>query len=121
MVLNNDMSVNTKYILKTLDGRTDFLSLQEWATTLSEDEQKKFDAAQLRQTAHTQRAIDQGVLTVVPVPPDWHPTNQEVSPKFIWKDEETARKGKPADRTWLMFWERYISENNLSFQIAPDE
>ena len=121
MFLNNDMSVNTKYVLKTLDGRTDFLSLQEWARALPEDEQKKFNAAQLRQSAHTQAAIDQGALTVIPVPPDWHPTNQEVSPKFIWKDEEAARKGKKHDRIWLTFWNRYISENNLSFQIAPDE
>jgi hypothetical protein len=114
------MEVKTKYDLRAKDGRTTFPSLHEWVQTLTEEEQQKFHRAAKRQQAHTDTAVKRGDLAVELAPHGWHLPGQ-TSPKFIWKDEETAHRGKGHDQIWLKFWNRYISENNLSFKIVSEE
>jgi len=114
------MEVKTKYDLRAKDGRTEFPSLHEWVGTLSESEQEKFHRAAKRQQTHTDAAVATGNLAVETAPHGWHLPGQ-TSPKFIWKDEATAANGKGHDQIWLKFWNRYISENNLSFDIVADE
>jgi len=108
------MSVKTKYDLKAGDGRQKFLSIDEWVSTLSEDEQKTYRLSADRHAGYTQAAVDRGDLTVILSP-------ETGETKHVWKDEEAKQRGKGWDPVWLTFWNRYLEENNLNFEIVADD
>ena len=98
-----------KYIT---DGNQTFLTFLDWAKTLPDDEQEKFNRALERQLAHRQKLIDANKLTL------------SHDGSYIWIDSHVENKQsyqyKPCDRTWLTFWNRYITyleENNVKFEI----
>lgn len=74
----------------------------EWIATLSYEEKARFWRAEIRQRKYRQDAINKGDMII-----DFDTGN------YIWKDSETAKKGKLTDGVWLGFWNRYLSECNL--------
>jgi len=108
------MSVKTEFVLSS-DNNEKIITLDEWVTTLSQEEQEKFQRAQIRQRKFRQDAIDKGTMIISKGDEN---TNEE---SYIWKDEETARVNKKTDGTWLFFWNRYIAENNLKFEIVKTQ
>jgi hypothetical protein len=93
-------------------GQT-FLNLHEWVATLSVREQEEFRLAQQRQYDIRQEFVDAGALTV-------DPTKQKNTP-YIWKDSESANKNKPKDPVWAVYWDRYLTETNTTFEIIETE
>ena len=77
---------------------------------LSMDEQSEFAAAEVRQKAYCQVFIDSGVLTIG--------RDQFGGENHIWSSPEAAEQGKPYDPTWVVYFNRWLSENNISFAIA---
>jgi hypothetical protein len=108
------MSVKTEFVLSS-DNNEKIITLDEWVTTLSQEEQEKFQRAQIRQRKFRQDAIDKGNMIISKGDAN---TNEG---SYIWKDEETARVNKKTDGTWLVFWNRYIAENNLKFEIVKTQ
>ena len=108
------MSVKTEFVLSS-DNNEKIITLDEWVTTLSQEEQEKFQRAQIRQRKFRQDAIDKGNMIISKGDAN---TNKE---SYIWKDKETARVNKKTDGTWLFFWNRYIAENNLKFEIVKTQ
>jgi hypothetical protein len=104
------MSVKTEFVLSS-NNNEKIITLDEWVATLSQEEQEKFQRAQVRQRKFRQDAIDKGDMIISKGDAD---TNNE---HYIWKDEETARVNKKTDGTWLFFWNRYIAENSLEFEV----
>jgi len=95
------MSVKNSFIVVS-NNNTEIISLQEWVATLNGYEQELFRQADMRQVKHRQNAIDKGDMII-----------DSVTKDYVWRDIETAKKGKPTDRVWLEFWNRYVDECNL--------
>ena len=96
----------------TSDSGEPVLPINLWVEkTLSKNEQKKFQVALERQLKYRQEAIDRGDLIVIP------PSKGEINDHYVWKDADTATKGKPYDEEWLEFWNRYLDANKINFKI----
>ena len=92
----------------TKDG-SPLIELEHWVLTLPEDEKKLFFEAQANQKAYRQQAIDRGDMIL------------SKQGGYIWRDQETASKGKQTDQTWLRYFERWIKECNIEFNIQVEE
>ena len=108
------MPVKTEFVLSS-NSNEKVIGLDEWVATLSQEEQEKFQRAQVRQLKFRQDAIDKGDMIINKSDINIHEES------YIWKDEETARVNKKTDGTWLLFWTRYIAENNLKFEIVKTQ
>ena len=101
MIVRNTFLINGKSIKPGEENA----GLYDWIATLSADEQEKYQRAETRQFKHRQDAIDRGDMMIDPQTND-----------YVWKDNETAKKGKKTDRVWLEFWTRYLTECNIKFE-----
>lgn len=112
------MAIAHKFNYSVPEGKQ-FIRFEDWVLTLSDSEQTEFLAAKERQEAYRQQAIDHGdmIRDFSSVDPN-DPTSQ---PVYVWKDEETARKGKPFDIVWKDFWNRYLKETEIEFDIIETE
>ena len=106
------MPVKTEFILSS-NNNEKIVTMDEWVALLSTEEQEKFQRAWDRQRKFRQDAIDKGDMII-----DKTNTNEE---SYIWKDEETARANKKNDGTWVTFWNRYLAENNLKFEVIKTQ
>ena len=85
------------------------IDLHQWINTLSISEQQTFKEAQDRQFATRQLHIDSGDLKV---------EIKDSIQYYVWKDEETERIGKKQDPIWMQYFNRYLSENNIQFEVV---
>lgn len=81
------------------------ISLHSWIQTLPTDQQTEFYSAEVRQVDFRSQVIEQGNLTL-----GSHNT-------YIWKDDAAAQQNKIDDPTWLRYFNRYLKENNITFEI----
>jgi len=102
------MSVKHEFEFRAGDGQT-AVTIVEWLRTLPEDQQKEFKEAKNRQFAARQECIDRGDLIVQDA--------DDGSVLYIWKDEETERIGKKQDPIWMKYFNRYLEENNIQFEV----
>ena len=105
------MPVAQEFVYKTADGQTP-ITLHHWVETLPLTEQEEFRAAEQRQFALRELAIERGDLVVVK---DTGVVNDTV---YVWKDEATAAQGKGTDAKWLAFFMRYQKENGITFEVV---
>jgi hypothetical protein len=113
------MSVRTEFVFSSADGSEKFPTLHEWVKTLIDADQTEFYQSEIRQFNYRQEAIDRGDMIVDPDNPvEWFPGQDLPNPKYIWKDEETAAKGKEHDEIWLHYWNRYLAECNVKFEVV---
>ena len=103
------MSIEHKFTFTTSDGR-DLLDQDVWIASLSGDEQREFAEAVKRQKAYRQVVIDRGDLII------GH--DDFGGETYIWSSPEAAEQGKPYDPTWAIYFDRWISENNIIFRIV---
>ena len=96
------MSVKQKFLQETVDGRP-YVSFHKWQQTLSESELNEFKQAQARQFAYRDEAIACGDMYIDPV-----------DGSYVWKDEETAHRGKITDDTWYEYFERWRRECGIA-------
>lgn len=101
------MTIRQQFLYQTADGQP-AITLLDWIATLPNYQQEEFFDARSRQLEYRQQCVDSGLLVV--------DTSGPVH-DYIWRDEEAAKNGKPADPVWLAYFERYLTENNLKFSI----
>jgi len=112
------MAVAHRFNYSVPEGKK-FIQFEDWVKTLSSAEQTDFYASKQRQEAYRQEAIDRGDMIRDFSSVD--PKNPASQPLYVWKDEETARKGKPFDPTWKEYWNRYLAETGIEFDIIETE
>jgi hypothetical protein len=98
------MPVRNEFVISS-DSNEKIITWYEWIATLNENEQAKFRRAETRQFKFRQDAIDRGDMIIDPKTND-----------YVWRNKETAKKGKPTDGVWLEFWNRYLTECNIQFE-----
>jgi hypothetical protein len=103
------MPIRNEFVVLSTNNKK-VITWHEWIATLPEDEQAKFRRAESRQVKHRQNAIDRGDMIIDPVTKD-----------YVWRDSETAKKGKLTDGVWLDFWHRYVAECNIQFESVFKE
>jgi hypothetical protein len=103
------MAVKHDFQYAVPEGKT-FISLYDWVHTLTVAEQQEYADANERQLGFRQAAIESGDLILDESDP--------INPSYVWKDEATAARGKPTDPIWKTYWERYIRETGIEFNIA---
>ena len=96
------MNVKQKFLKQTIDDRP-YVSFDEWQQTLSESEIQDFKQAQARQLAYRDEAIARGDMKIDPV-----------DGNYIWKDQETALRGKTTDDIWYDYFERWRRECGIA-------
>lgn len=79
--------------------------MEQWVTTLSQDEQHEFAQAKERQRAFRAETVANGNLKVA-------------VGSYEWKDENSAKINKPNDPVWLKYWDQYIKETGMKFNIT---
>jgi hypothetical protein len=77
---------------------------EDWLKTLPLEEQLEFADADKRQKQLRQDAIDEGRLVY-----------SDTSREYIWKDKDTFHINKPADPGWMIYWDRWLKEENIIF------
>ena len=96
----------------------EFITLYQWISTLSKDEQEEFKKAEQRQLEIRQKVISNKKLTIVKN----SYTDGAIHDNYVW--DESAIKNKPPERykdydgKWLSFWSRYLEETGTTFEIV---
>ena len=107
------MPAETKFLYKTPPG-VEFIDFHTWVGTLSEDEQLEFNLALARQRAYRQEKIDSGDL-ILKVDAE---TGEE---SYLWKDVEARTINKPTDHIWNVYFNRWLEENQITFEVIDIE
>jgi hypothetical protein len=102
------MAIKYKDIHTTSDG-SPFITIHEWVSTLPEEQQKDYYAAEKRQHAFRQQKIDDGSLII------------DENGNYIWKDSTAEQIGKENDPIWLSYNDRYIVEAKIVSKIEKTE
>ena len=97
------MPVIQKFVYEWPEGKT-HIDLQEWVKTLPQNEQDEFFEAEKRQHKYRNDVLADGSMLSID------------SEGYIWKDADARKKEKPKDEIWVIYFERYISENNIVFK-----
>lgn len=110
------MPIRQEFVFVPPEG-TEFVDINIWAQRLPESERQEWLLAVERQLQLRQRSIDQGQLTV-------DTTNSERN-CYIW-DEHTVKNSrpmeyKPYDDIWLKYWNRYLQETGIKFEVKETE
>ena len=84
------------------------IQLYPWIETLTQEEQDEFRQADIRQKEFRKQVVDQGNMQI---------TNDG----YVWKDKNSLNTGKPADPTWMIYWNRWIHETGVQFTIEQTE
>lgn len=87
---------------------TTLIKISAWADTLPADQKTEFYAAEQRHIAAKAQSISQGNLVVE-------------QGKYVWKDAAAAQQNIPMDPVWLRYFNRYLSENNITFNKITTE
>lgn len=92
----------------TRDGRP-FITFLTWLDRLPAEQQEEYAAAKGRQQAYRQQAIDKGDMEIGP------------DGVYIWKDQETANRGKPQDPIWAKYHDRWAEECAIVTEMITEE
>jgi hypothetical protein len=84
------------------------VSINEWANTLSEAEKLEWVNGRARQHEMRQQAIDRGDMILL-------------EGEYVWKDKETASRGKGIDEVWEKYWLRWQAETGVIFSSTLGE
>ena len=76
----------------------------DWIKTLPIEEQLEFAAADKRQKQFRQDVVDDSRLVV-----------DARLGQYIWKDKDAFHVNKPTDPVWLIYWDRWVEEENIIF------
>jgi hypothetical protein len=76
---------------------------KNWISSLSVEEQEEYRLASIRQESHRQQIIDEGKMSI------------GEKKEYIWPDYKTMKTGKPEDPIWRLYFDRFLSENNIKF------
>jgi RimJ/RimL family protein N-acetyltransferase len=98
------------------------VELHDWIKTLPFDEQQEFNEAEARQIAFRQEAIDRGDMIIEVADTSDKPLGwKSTLSNYVWRDAETEKKGKEHDPAWLVYWNRYLTECNIKFNIVKKQ
>ena len=97
------MSIIDEFKFITPPGKK-FIRIDVWIKTLSVAEQEEFCQAKQRQVSYRQEKINEGNLIVS-------------NDRYIWKDQEAATINKTNDKIWQYYFERYLAETGIKFEI----
>jgi hypothetical protein len=110
------MAIRQEFVFTPPKG-TEFIDFHTWAWDLPSDQLQEWLAAVDRQFAIRQKVIDQGALKV-------DTSNPELQ-AYIWQEDAIKDKPvygyKPADPVWIEYWNRYIQETGIKFEIKEIE
>jgi hypothetical protein len=112
------MAIKHNFTYVAPEGKP-LVNIHQWAAGLTIEEQQEFALANERQLQLREEAIARGDLVV-----DSSASNEadvNASPVYVWKDAETAERGKEADPKWIAFWERYLAETGIKFEVVDSE
>ena len=84
------------------------ISFIEWIESLPNDEKQECLDGMARQHSMRQQAIDRGDMVIT-------------DNGYIWKDEETAKRGKGIDEVWEKYWRRWQKETQATFSMTYEE
>lgn len=96
------MKTKQKFIQQTVDGRP-YVSFHQWKTTLSPQDLFELQQAESRQFAYRDEAIARGDMYI-----------DSTDGSYVWKDEETAQRGKMTDDVWYDYFERWRRECGIA-------
>jgi hypothetical protein len=101
------MPILSKFVY-TWPAGAEQIQLYPWIATLTQAEQDEFRQADIRQKEFRKVVVDQGNMQI---------TNDG----YVWKDKDSLNTGKPADPTWMIYWDRWIRETGVQFTIEQTE
>ena len=90
------MNVRQTWQWKNRDGR-DVIDLNQWAQHLPQEQAEEYQASVQRQFQLRQEAIDREDMHIDPD-----------TGFYVWKDMQTANKGKFNDPVWDKYWQKYV-------------
>jgi hypothetical protein len=95
----------------------ELITLHQWVSTLSENEQEEFRQAEQRQLEFRQKVVESNKLTVIK-----NSSDNTVPDDYIWDnahvENKTILEYKDHDDTWLVYWKRYLAETETKFEIV---
>ena len=107
------MPVRQEFVFTPPEG-TEFIDINTWARDLPSDQLQEWLAAVDRQLAIRQKVIDQAELKV-------DTSNPNLLDSYIWQEDaikdKPAGEYKPTDPVWLKYWDRYLQETGIKFEI----
>ena len=110
------MSIKQEFKFTPAEGK-ELITLHQWVSTLSENEQQEFRAAEQRQLEIRQKIVKNKKLTVI------KNSDDDTTPdNYVWDESQIENKSsdyyKDYDDTWLVYWKRYLSETETKFEIV---
>jgi hypothetical protein len=107
------MAVRQEFKFTPPEGQ-EYISFDEWSDKLPPREKAGWVAACARQHAIRAQYVEHGQLEIDKSDPDnnsyvWDETLVEQKPKFEYKEY---------DDEWLCFWNRYLEETGIKFEIV---
>jgi hypothetical protein len=110
------MAIRQEFVFTPPEG-TEFIDINTWARDLPSDQLQEWLAAVDRQLAIRQKVIDQAALKVDTSNPNLH--------SYIWQEDaikdNPSYEYKPHDEVWLKYWDRYLQETGIKFEIKEIE
>ena len=101
------MAIKWEFENYTTDG-SQFISLDQWVATLSEEEQEIYKKADKRQKSYRQEKVTEGKLEVV-------------QDGYIWENEEAEKINKEIDPIWSDYFFRWQQETKSSVRLTRKE
>jgi hypothetical protein len=93
----------------------EYVTFGTWIRALPEPERSNGLDAIRRQLEIRQHYVDAGLMKVVIDPAG------KKDPSYIWSNEEAATNNKPNDPEWELFWNRWIKEYNITFNVEKKQ
>jgi thymidylate synthase len=109
------MPIKQEFKFTPQEGQ-ELITLHQWVSTLTENEQTEFCQAEQRQLEFRQKVVDVNVLTIINNSKD----NTEPD-NYIWDESHVENKTiseyKDCDSVWVCYWNRYLKETGTTFEI----
>lgn len=106
------MAIRHEFKFTPPEGK-EFIDVNAWAESLPPDEKAEWDAAVVRQLAIREEYIKHGKLKI---------NKQNGRGAYEWDEELVNSKPKfeckEYDEVWITFWNRYLDETGIKFEIV---
>lgn len=112
------MSIKHNFTYVAPEGKP-LISIHQWILTLPIEQQQEFAIANANQLQFREESIARGDLIV-----DSSAANDadvNASPVYVWKDAETAERGKTTDPVWIEYWNKYLEATGIKFEVVDSE
>ena len=101
---------------KTINGNVIMLTLEEWAQlTLSSDDYTTYQAAQVRNDAIMQTAIDASVIVITDLNVSVTDETGNIIITSIGNSITDDVAIPPNDSIWLGYWDQYVADSTLTW------